>query len=85
MKKMLSWGTPKKIQAEMKAFNSRSIPAKKKPGCKKSEDRKHSFELTKTKVYKWYPTTQGKQTRVNEYHCLYCGKKRVDFVEEKIV
>lgn len=81
---MITWGTPKKVQdREMKHF--RSIPGRKKQGCRKSADGKHVFELKETKVYKWYPTSQGKQTRVNEYRCTFCNKKRVDFVEEKIV
>lgn len=83
MKKLITYATPKKIKAEHQRQSS-SFPSKKKRGvCAKSKG-EHSFELRDTKIYKWFPRTQGRQTRQNEYRCSYCNKKRVEFIEEPL-
>jgi hypothetical protein len=83
MKKLLSYFTPKKIQAEHKR-PARSMPGKKKYACKKIKAA-HMFALKESKIYKWFPRDQGMQTRMNEYRCLHCNKKQVEFIEEPIV
>jgi hypothetical protein len=83
MKKLITYATPKKIQAEQKR-QLHSIPSPKKRGvCAKSKG-EHSFDLRDTKIYKWFPRAQGMQTRCNEYRCAYCNKKRVEFIEEPL-
>ena len=78
MKKLITYATPKRIQAE-KLKQSRSMPGKKKYPCKKSKG-DHDFVLKETKVIKWWPPSQGMQTKIYEYRCSHCNKKKIDFV-----
>lgn len=79
---MINYGTPKEVQQRLHR-DAHSIPGKRKFICKKNKG-EHIFELSSTTVFKWWPLEQGFQTRIYEYRCSACGKKRVDFVKEPL-